>query len=48
MSKIKINLQIIIDPISLPNNSVILKAWSYDPAAKEAIQLSQEHKLTWK
>lgn len=37
-----------IDPISLPNNSVILKAWSYDPAAKEAIQLSQEHKLTWK
>ncbi|MFN6273915.1 MAG: hypothetical protein ACK4XH_23285 [Microcystis sp.] len=37
-----------IDPISLPNNSVVLRAWSYDTTTKEAIQLSQEHKLTWK
>ncbi|CCI36700.1 hypothetical protein [Microcystis aeruginosa] len=37
-----------IDPISLPNNSVVLRAWSYDTTTKKAIQLSQEHKLTWK
>jgi hypothetical protein len=37
-----------IEPTSLPNNSVILKAWAYNPTTKEAIQLSQEHKLTWK
>jgi hypothetical protein len=37
-----------IDPASLPNDKVILKAWAYNPTTKEATPLVVEHEIIWK